>query len=238
MGDADKAQRPESLPALRAELRERSKELGYLHQATRLIHTRGEPRDILRAVLELLPSAMCYPELVAARLCLGPLEMRTRGYVQMEPSLRAAFHVDGEGDGFVEVCYNQPPPCPPAFLDEELSLLGSLAELLRGHFELMRAETAYRQLMQAEADRQSALSEHRAEDQRLSRVADELRSSWHGMLGWIRILKESLRDVNLTAQGLQILEQDITRQAELVDELLELSGVTTQAEDPGPSIPR
>jgi len=226
MGNEDEVQRPESLPALRAELRERSKELGYLHQATRLIHTRGEPRDLLRAVLELLPSAMCYPELVGARLCLGSLEMRTRGYVQMEPSLRATFRVEGEGDGFVEVCYTQPPPSAPAFLEEELSLLGSLAELLRGHFELMHAETAYRELMQADAAQQPALAEHRAQDPQLSRVAHELRSSWHGMLAWIQLLKQGSLDANLTAQGLQILEQNITHQAKLVEELLELSSAT------------
>jgi len=98
MQDPDGLQGRESLPTLRAELTERSKELGFLHHATRLIHMHGEPRDILRAVLEFLPSAMCYPELAGARLCLGSLEIRTRGYEQSELSLRAEFSVEGEGD--------------------------------------------------------------------------------------------------------------------------------------------
>jgi len=144
MPDPDALQGPESLPTIRSELRERSKELGFLHHATRLIHTRGEPRDTLRAVLELLPSAMCYPELAGARLCLGPLELRTQGYAQSKLSLRAEFAVAGQGSGFVEVCYATPPPSGPTFLEEEQSLLGSLAELLRGHFELLRAETGRR----------------------------------------------------------------------------------------------
>lgn len=220
MPDPDGLQGPESLPTLRSELRERSKELGYLHQATRLIHTRGEPQDTLRAVLELLPSAMCYPELAGARLRLGALELRTQGYQQSELSLRAEFAVAGQGNGFVEVCYASAPPSGPTFLEEEQSLLGSLAELLRGHFELLRAETDYQRLTQAEAKRQSALSDHRARDQYLSGVSQELRSSLEVMLGWIQVLKQGTRDPALTSRGLEILERNVTLQAKLAEELV------------------
>src|SRR5687767_2890950 len=165
MGDSDGLPSEESLPTLRTELRERNKELGFLHHATRLINMRGEPRDILRAVLELLPSAMYYPELAAARLCLGPLEITTRGYEPSQLSLRAEFLVADEDRGFVEVCYTRAPPSEHAFLEEERALLGSLAELLRAHFERARASTAYQRLMQVEAEQQVALSENRAKDQ-------------------------------------------------------------------------
>lgn len=143
MPDTDGPEGPESLPALRSELRERSKELGFLHHATRLLHTRGEPRDTLRAVLELVPGAMCYPELAGARLVVDALELRTQGYRQSELCLRAEFPVGGV-TGFVEVCYATKPPSGPAFLEEEKSLLGSLAELLRAHFEIPRAEASPR----------------------------------------------------------------------------------------------
>jgi signal transduction histidine kinase len=214
----------ERLPTLRAELRERSKELGYLHHATRLINMRGEPRDVLRAVLELLPSAMCYPELAGARLCLGPLEIWTRGYERSDLCLRAEFEVSGEGKGCVEVCYTGEPPAP-VFLEEEQSLLGSLAELLRGHFELMRAEAAYQRLLQAEAEQHSAISENRAKDQFLGTVSHELRSSLHVMLGWIQVLKQGTPDPDLAARGLQILERNVVLQAKLVDDLLDLSRI-------------
>ena len=225
MTEADGPHGPESLPTLRAELRERSKELGYLHQATRLINTRGEPRDILRGVLELLPSAMYYPELAGARLCLGPLELRTRGYEQSELSLRADFSLEGGGDGFVEVCYAPAPPTLPAFLEEEQSLLGSLAELLRGHFELMRAETDYQRLMLADAEQQSALSENRATEQFLSTVSHELRASLDVMLGWVQVLKQGTADPARTARGLQIVEHNILLQSKLVTALLDPSCV-------------
>ena len=224
MPDPDGLQGPESLPTIRSELRERSKELGFLHHATRLIHTRGEPRDTLRAVLELLPGAMCYPELAGARLCLGSLEIRTQGYVQSELSLRAEFAVGDEANGFVEVCYASAPPSGPTFLEEEQSLLGSLAELLRGHFELMRAETDYQRLMQAEAAQQSALSDSRGTDQFLSTVA-ALRSSLDMMFGSVQVLKQDTRDPDQTRRTLETLERNVTLSAKLVEDLVDPSGI-------------
>lgn len=212
---------------LRAELRERNKELGFLHHATRLINMRGEPRDILRAVLELLPSAMCYPELAGARLCLGPLEIQTRGYEQSDLCLRAEFDVSGDGRGSVEVCYTRAPPSTPVFLEEERSLLGSLAELLRGHFELLRAETAYQRLMQAEAEQHSVIAENRANDQFLGIVSHELRSSLNVMLGWVHVLRQGTRDPSVAARGLQILERNVTLQAKLVEDLLDISRISS-----------
>jgi signal transduction histidine kinase len=227
MPDPDGPQGPESLPTIRSELRERSKELGFLHHATRLLHTRGEPLDTLRSVLELLPSAMCYPELAGARLCLGPLEVRTQVYEQSKLSLRAEFAVTGQGKGFVEVCYVTEPPSGPVFLDEEQSLLGSLAELLRGHFELMRAETDQQRLLQADAAQKSALSDSRGKDQVLTTIAHELHASLDEMLRQVQVLKQGTRDPELTARGLEMLERNVTLQTKLVEALLEASRVSS-----------
>src|SRR3954470_6429528 len=123
MVDPDDREPPSiGAPTLRLELQERNKEWRFLPHATHLLNMRGEPRDILRAVLELLPSAMCYPELAGARLSLGPLEIRTQGYEGSDLSLRAEFGVAGEGNGMVEVCYTRAPPTGPVFLEEEQSL--------------------------------------------------------------------------------------------------------------------
>ena len=84
----EREQQESSVSALRAELGERNKELAFLHHAARLLNMRGEPRDILRAVLELLPSAMSQPDLACARLSLGALEITTRGYESSELNLR------------------------------------------------------------------------------------------------------------------------------------------------------
>jgi signal transduction histidine kinase len=213
---------------LHTELQERTKELCFLHHATRLINMQGEPRDILRAVLELLPSAMCYPERAGARLSLGPLEISTRGYEESEHCLRAEFDVDATSSGRVEVCYaSDQSSTTPAFLDEERALLVSLAQLLTGYFKLNRAETAYERLTRAEAAEQSALLENRAKDQFLSVVSHELRSSLHVMLGWIQVLREGATPSETRARGFEILERNVTLQAKLIEDLMDLSRIIT-----------
>jgi len=225
MVDPDELEQQEgSLSTLRANLRERNKELRFLHHATSLLNMRGEPRDILRAVLELLPSAMNYPELAVARLSLGPLEIATRDYEASDLNLRVKFDADSDGAGFVEVCYAPPssPTPQPVFLADERALLASLARLLEGYFERVRASERLNQL---EAVGQSALSENRAKDQFLSTVSHELRSSLHVMLGWIRILREGSTSPDMTARGLEILERNVTLQAKLIEDLMDLSRI-------------
>jgi signal transduction histidine kinase len=225
----------ENLP-MSTELEERKKELRFLHHATRLLNMPGEPRDILRAVLELLPSAMRLPELAGARLSLGPLEIFTLGYERTEHCLHADFSVEGDGIGRIEVCYLQAPPFSPAFVEEEQALIESFAELARGYFELGRARKAHQRLLQSESEKQEATSKTRAQDQFLSTVSHELRSSLHVMLGWVQVLRQGTQDPSLTARGLQILERNVTLQAKLVEDLLDLSRMVSGKLriDPGP----
>jgi signal transduction histidine kinase len=225
MPDPDNPQHgSRSEPVLSAELQERSKELSFLHHVTRLIHMRGEPRDILRAALELLPSAMQHPELACARLSLGTLEISTRGYASSNLNLLAEFDADGSSIGFVEVCYAPASGAAsqPCFLAEERLLLVSFAQLLKGFFERTRA---CQRLLQVEAAEQSALSENRAKDQFLSNVSHELRSSLHVMLGWIQLLREGSASPDVTARGLEILQRNVSLQAKLIEDLMDLSRI-------------
>jgi signal transduction histidine kinase len=211
------------------ELSERQKELSFLHHAARLINMRGEPRDILRAALELLPSAMCHPELASARLAMGPLAITTAGHESTELCMRAEVNVGATSVGVVEVCYAAPPPPsdPPAFLDEERSLLASFAQLLKAYFERFHAEEASRRLIQAEAAEQSAVTESRAKDLFLGNVAHEMRSSLHVMLGWIELLREGSQPADMRARGFQILERNVALQAKLIEDLLDLSRIVS-----------
>lgn len=228
MPDSDSLRREDDgESALRADLRERNKELRFLHHATRLINMRGEPRDILRAVLELLPSAMRHPELASARLCLGSLEITTQGYESSEISLQAGVDVDDGRSGLIEVCYSLGAGSAPvpAFLDEERSLLASLSELLKGYFQRHRADAVYERLLRAEEAERSALSENHAKDRFLGTVAHELRSSLHVMLGWVQVLRQDPTDARTTARGLEILERNVTLQAKLIEDLMDLSRI-------------
>jgi signal transduction histidine kinase len=212
-------------PTLRLELQERNKELRFLHHATHLLNMRGEPRDILRAALELLPSAMCYPELGGARLVLGPLEITTSGYEHSEWILSAEFEVDGVRNGCVEVSYSQAPATGPVFLDEEQSLLASFAQLLKGWFERASAEEANARLVQVEAAQQAAISENHVKEDFLGTVSHELRSSLHVMLGWIQVLQQGAPDPELTTRGLKVLERNVALQAKLIEDLMDLSRI-------------
>lgn len=225
LGEPDDAE--DERPGLRAELQERVKELSFLHHATRLLNMRGEPRDIIRSVVELLPSAWRYPELAAARVCVGELEIASREYVPSSVFLRAELASSGARSGFVEVSYPEEMAgeLPQPFLREEVSLLASCAELLQGYLERMDADGARQELLRAEASERQALSENRAKDQFLSMVAHELRSSLHVMLGWIQVLKQAPPDAPSATRGLTILERNITLQAKLIEDLLDLSRV-------------
>lgn len=217
---------------LRAKLRERVKELSFMHHAARLLNMQGEPRDIIRSVVELLPNAWRYPDLAAARVCVGELEIASHEYRPSDVFIRADFETDG-GRGFVEVSYPNETArdTPQPFLDEEVSLLASSAELLKGYLARTDAHGARQKLLEAEASEQSALAENRAKDQFLSMVAHEMRSSLHVMLGWIQVLKQGPLDAKLpttsqtSSRGLQILERNVTLQAKLIEDLLDLSRV-------------
>jgi signal transduction histidine kinase len=226
MVDPDDREPPSiGAPTLRLELQERNKELRFLHHATHLLNMRGEPRDILRAVLELLPSAMCYPEWAGARLELGPLEITTSGYERSEWCLRVEFEVDGNRNGGVEVCYSQAPASGPVFLDEEESLLASCAQLLKAWFERASAEEANERLRRVEAAQQAALSENDDKEDFLGTVSHELRSSLHVMLGWIQVLQQGAPAPEVTARGLKVLERNVALQAKLIEDLMDLSRI-------------
>ncbi len=227
MADADERRNASpGEPALRAALQERTKELSFLHHATRLLDMHGEPRDVLRAMLELLPSALQYPELAGARLEVGPLQISTGHDQQAALTLRGELVVHAERSGFIEVWYTQAPTTKPVFLEEERSLLTSAAQLVKGYLERTQVDAVYQRLLQAEARQEAALSENRAKDQFLSTVSHELRSSLHVMLGWIQVLRQGVAP-DVSARGLQILERNVTLQAKLIEDLMDLSRIVS-----------
>lgn len=205
------------------DLAERNKELGFLHHAAGLLNMQGEPRDLLRAAVELLPSALSQPELASARLLVGSLELATRGYEPSEVRLDVEFDAGSGAKGLIEVCYRtNSAVTTPAFLPEERSLLVSLANLVQSY--LARVRTMER-LHQAEAMEQSAIAENRAKDQFLSSVSHELRSSLHVMLGWIQILQDGTTSPGRMQRGLEILKRNVTLQAKLIEDLTDLSRI-------------
>jgi signal transduction histidine kinase len=214
---------------LTEQLRERVKELSFLHHAARLLNMRGETRDIVRALAELLPSAWRYPERAAARISFEGVDIATRDYLPSGAAMRTDFELDAARRGFIEVCYPDANTAEAAqlFLPEEQALLDSCAELLKSYFERVSGEAISKRLFHAEAAEQAARSDNRAKDQFMGTVAHELRSSLHVMLGWIQILKQGPLQGEMASRGLQILERNVTLQAKLIEDLMDLSRIVS-----------
>jgi signal transduction histidine kinase len=93
---------------------------------------------------------------------------------------------------------------------------------------LLGAEVTER--IQAEQKLESARSElersNHAKDMFLATLSHELRTPLTPILGWARIMQDYQEDAAVTLQGLQAIERNARLQAQLVDDLLDLSRIT------------
>ncbi|MGH2609615.1 MAG: GAF domain-containing protein, partial [Tepidiformaceae bacterium] len=114
-----------------------------------------------------------------------------------------------------------------------------LLEVAAGHVAITveaarrQAETQ-RQLDALEAaqaglvgDASPARSPDRGADETVARIADELRTSHRSMLGWVRLLRESVLNVTVSAHGLDVLERHLASQTQRLSDLLDVLHITT-----------
>ncbi len=96
-------------------------------------------------------------------------------------------------------------------------------------------ESTQRQLKEALADRENLLESERAarseseranrqKDDFIARVSHELRTPLNAILGWAQLLQRKRVD---PARGVTIIEQNARAQAQLIDDLLDVSRMTT-----------
>ena len=91
-----------------------------------------------------------------------------------------------------------------------------------------RAEAEREQLLaRATAAREQAEEASRAKDEFLAVVSHELRTPLHAMLGWMRLLRSTRLDPATFDRGLATVERNVQSQAHLIDDLLDLSRVTS-----------
>src|SRR5262249_30543108 len=115
-------------------LGERVKELTALHRAARILQNEEQTTpEWLQRFVDVLPPAWQYPEITAACIQLGELELATPNFKQTPWMQRVGFSVADGLQGAIVVVYLEERPTEQEgpFLAEERNLIDSLAEMLR-----------------------------------------------------------------------------------------------------------
>ena len=101
-------------------------------------------------------------------------------------------------------------------------------ELSRYISELQRSEEAREQLLlRAERARSDAEAANRIKDEFLATLSHELRTPLTSLLGWSSVLREARRDEKVLAQGLDAIDRNAKVQAQLIDDLLDVSRIVS-----------
>jgi PAS domain S-box-containing protein len=92
--------------------------------------------------------------------------------------------------------------------------------------ELKQMEEARAHLLSLEqAARVKAEEANRTKDEFLATLSHELRTPLTAMLGWTRILRTSKLNENMSEHALEIIERNATLQAQLIEDLLDVSRI-------------
>ncbi|HEU4404684.1 MAG TPA: response regulator [Polyangiaceae bacterium] len=79
----------------------------------------------------------------------------------------------------------------------------------------------------AERERHSLAEAHRAKDEFLATLSHELRTPLNAMLGWVQLLRNEDPDAAMLKRGLETLERNTKAQAQLIEDLLDISRIIT-----------
>lgn len=147
------------------DLQERVKELTALHSTTQLFHNEDfSTQELLQRIADLIPPSWQYPEVTAARIRFGHLEITTPNFVLSRWTQREEFICRDGTTGEIEVVYleERPTEVEGPFLQEERNLLHSLGEMVRLQLDRKRTQAALREahdvLEQRVLDRTSELT--------------------------------------------------------------------------------
>ena len=101
-------------------------------------------------------------------------------------------------------------------------------ELSRYISQLQRSEESRGHLLlRAERARADAEAANRIKDEFLATLSHELRTPLTSLLGWSSVLREGRRDEKVLAQGLDAIDRNARVQAQLIDDLLDVSRIVS-----------
>lgn len=82
-------------------------------------------------------------------------------------------------------------------------------------------------LEREQAARREAEEANRIKDEFIATISHELRTPLTAMLGWTRMLRTRNLDVAMAATALETIERNVKSQAQLIEDLLDISRITT-----------
>jgi len=79
----------------------------------------------------------------------------------------------------------------------------------------------------AESAERDAMEANRAKDEFLATLSHELRTPLTAILGWVRLVRSGKLSLEKMAHGLEVIERNARLQAELIEDLLDVSRIVT-----------
>ena len=173
-----------------AALRERVKELTCLYSIAQVSEHRDlSTNEILKNIVEFIPSAWQYPEIAVGRISLNGHVFSTSGYLQNGQKQTADIFINGKRRGFVEVVYTEKKQNldEGPFLREERNLIDTIARQIALIVEQKEAEENRLKLQDQirHADRLATIG------QLAAGVGHELNEPLGNILGLAQLIKKN-----------------------------------------------
>jgi len=123
---------------------------------------------------------------------------------------------------------HRPSPRQMRLMDLYARMAADIIESNQLHHEVqLKLEEREQLLLREQIAREKAESANRLKDEFLATVSHELRTPLSAILGWVELLRKTENDANTIARGLETIERNSRLQANLVDDLLDVSRVVT-----------